>query len=300
LNNLAIALRLRQLRRRSGREDLDQAIAAYEAALAESPAGPERPAFHANLGTALHQRYDVTNDAGDLDRAARALETALALTPADSPDRPMYLNNLSATLAARAERLDKTEDLVRAATMLREGLPLCAESSVHRPGMLVNLGNAASELFDRLGDPRDRADARAAYRSALRGGMVTSPADALAAASNWTEWAARRRAWSEVVEAHRLGERAALRLFRTQVTRADKESWLRDADGLATYGAFARAARADLPGAVMAVELGRGLLFSERLERERAGLQRLQAEREELALRYRAAAARVDQLEGGA
>ena len=299
LNNLAIALRLRHLRRRGGRADLDRAVAAYEEALsATREADPEWPAFHANLGNVLHQRFDVTADSGDLDRAVEHFEKALARSPATSPDRPMYLNNLSATLSARAERLNNTADLRRAAELLDEGLAVTPDSSIRRAGLLVNLGNATSELFDRLGNPGDRAAAEAAYRSATRDQTDTSPGDALAAARNWSEWAARRHAWCEAVEAYTLGEQAAEQLFRTQLVRAHKESWLRDADGLAAVGALAHSARAELPDAVLALELGRARLYAERLQREHADLGRLQTDREELALRYRAAAAHVGRLEG--
>jgi hypothetical protein len=298
LNNLAIGLRVRHLRRRRGREDLDRAIAAYKEALAATAAGnPDRPAYQANLGNALHQRFDVTGDPKDLGQALQEFERALAGAPEDSPDRPMYLNNLSATLSARAERLGTLEDLRRAAGLLHTGLALCPESSVRRVGILTNLGNATSELFDRLGDPSDRADAERAYRTASRDELGTSPTDALAAARNWSEWAARRGAWSEVVEAYAFGERAAERLFRTQLVRTHKESWLRDADGLAAAGALAHAAGGDPAAAALALECGRARLYAERLEREHADLRRLQAVHNDLALRYRAAAARVGRLE---
>jgi hypothetical protein len=63
-------------------------------------------------------------------------------------------------------------------------------------------------------------------------------------------------------------------------------------------GALAHATLTELPEAVLALELGRARLYAERLEREQADLGRLQADGEELALRYRAAAAHVGRLEG--
>jgi tetratricopeptide (TPR) repeat protein len=294
LNNLAIALRQRQLRRRSGRDDLNRAVAAYEEALdATSADDPDRAAYWANLGNVLHQRYDATLDPADLERAVRELERAVAATPDDSPDRPMYLNNLGSTLSALAERRDDRDGLRRAAELLRQGLARSSRTSAHRAGLLVNLANVLSELSLRDRDARARAAARLAYRSATRAGAVASPADALAAARNWAEWASGRHAWAEAVEAHALGEHIAERLFRTQLARADKESWLRDADGLAADGAFARAVRADLEGAVTALEWGRAFLYSERLEREQADLHRLRGSHDDLAIRYRELAALV-------
>ena len=297
LSNLAIALRLRALRRRGGREDLDRSVAAYEEALRTDASAADRAGYRANLGNALHQRLDVTGDPADLDRAVEVLEAACAATPAGSPDRALYVNDLSATLAARADRSDATEDLRRAAQLLRDELAASTATSVHRPWMLANLANAASELFDRLGDAADGDTALEAYRSAATTGLRTNPADALAAASNWSSWSAAHRRWSEVVEAHALGQAAATRLLRSQVIRADKESWLRAADGLAAL-ALAEAATGNLRGAALALEAGRGLLVSERLERDRADLGRLEDERRDLARRFRAAAALVDRLEG--
>jgi tetratricopeptide (TPR) repeat protein len=299
LNNLAIALRERQLRRRSGRDDLDRAVGAFEEALdATREDHPDRIAYRANLGNALHQRYDVTQDPEDLERAVRELERAVAATPEDSPDRPMYLNNLGSTLSAWAERRDDVDALRRAAELLRQGVQRSSRTSVHRAGLLVNLANVLSELSLRDRDARARAAARRAYRSAARTGAAANPADALGAARNWAEWASGRRAWAEVAEAHAVGELVAERLFRTQLARADKESWLRDAEGLAADGAFARAARTDLEGAVTALERGRALLYSERLEREHADLDRLLGSHDDLAIRYRELAALVGRLEG--
>jgi hypothetical protein len=298
LNNLGIALRTRLLHRGRDRADLDRAVAAFEEAIAVTSAqAPEVAALHANLGNVLHQRHDVAGDPRDLDRAVREHEAALARTPDDSADRPGYLNNLAAALAARAAGDLGADDLDRAVHTAAEAVRLCPPGSARRATHLVNLGNALSERHERSSDADDLAAGREAYRSAASTGLAASPAEAFAAAHNWSEWACDRRAWAEVAEAYGYGEQATRALFRAQLARADKESWLRDAQGLATDGAYAFVARSALRDAVLALERGRALLLSEALEREWADLTRLEAAHAALAARFRAGAARVRLLE---
>jgi hypothetical protein len=82
-------------------------------------------------------------------------------------------------------------------------------------------------------------------------------------------------------------------LFRAQLTRADKETWLKDCLGLQVRAAFARIESGDRTGAVEAIEAGRAMLLSEAMELTRANLDQLnRAGRAELAARYEAAAGR--------
>ena len=86
-------------------------------------------------------------------------------------------------------------------------------------------------------------------------------------------------------------------MFRAQLLRADKESWLRDAEDLVVDGAFALAAGDDPRGAAVALERGRALLLSEALERAAADLSRLEDGHAGLAIRFRESSARVRRLE---
>jgi tetratricopeptide (TPR) repeat protein len=288
LNTLGIALRERQRRRRGGPEDLTRAIGAFERAIALTGAQePTAAALHANLGNALHQRHDVTGDPADLDAAVRELQLAVDATPPEAADRPMYLNNLGATLAARAG----PGDLEHALAFNREALRACPESSVLRATCLVNLAHVVAAVGD------DVAGARALYREAVRVGLVSGPAEALAAAHGWSEWARDRGAWEEAADACAAGLRAARILFDTQWLRQDKESWLHDAQGLAADGAFALVARDRLAEAATTLERGRALLVSEQLALGAADLKRLTVEQPELGARFRTSVARIRGLE---
>ena len=138
---------------------------------------------------------------------------------------------------------------------------LCPPGSARRATFLVNLGNVLSERYGRSNDPGDLTAGREAYLSAASTGLRASPREAFAAAHNWSEWACDRRDWAEVAEAYTYGEQAMSALFRAQLARADKESWLRDAEGLVRDGAYAFVARARLRDAVIALERGRAMLL---------------------------------------
>jgi tetratricopeptide (TPR) repeat protein len=299
LSNLGGALRARQLRRRGGRRDLDRAVAVFEQALeASGESAPESVAVHANLGNALKQRYDLAGDVGDLDRAVCEIELALGRTAEPSPDRARCLNSLAAAVSARASRpAGALADLTCAVALSGEAVRLSEDLPSQQSGYLVNHANALSERFTRLHDPSDLAAARAAHRSAIRVGLVTRAADALGAAHNWAEWAGDRGDWHDVAEAYEGGEKASRQLIATQLRRADKESWIRDAEGLALSGSHALVATAQLTAAVTALERGRALLLSEALEREYADLTVLEESHPGLVERFRTAAWRLRQLE---
>jgi tetratricopeptide (TPR) repeat protein len=299
LSNLGGALRTRQLRRRRGRRDLDRAVAVFERALeASGEHAPESAAARGNLGNALKQRYDLTNDVVDLDRAVAEFETALKRISERSPDRPRYLNSLAAALSTRASRPDGAlADLTRAVALSGEAVRLSEASPSQRSTCLVNFAHALSERYTRLHDPADLSGARDAYRAAIRAGLLTRAADALGAALNWSQWARHRGDWHDVAEAYENGEQASRRLVATQLRRADKEAWIRDAEGLTINGAYALVATSEFTKAVTALERGRALLLSEALEREDVDLSMLEASHPTLVERFRATAWRLRQLE---
>jgi CHAT domain-containing protein len=99
------------------------------------------------------------------------------------------------------------------------------------------------------------------------------------------------------VEAYGLGLEAMDRLFRVQLLRRHRETWLLAAEGLPLRAAYALAADGDPAAAAVTVERGRALLLSDALERDRADLEHLPAAQQGLVDRYRQAADRVDHLE---
>ena len=124
----------------------------------------------------------------------------------------------------------------------------------------------------------DLEEAIRCYRWACGRGAVVAPQETLNAARNWGRWALRRASWEEVEEAYLQGLTAGRALWRRQVRRADKESWLAEMQEMAPAAAYAcvRAGGSSLRGAHI-LELGRAQLLGEALEQNRRDLDRLPA-----------------------
>jgi len=140
--------------------------------------------------------------------------------------------------------------------VLNDAIAATEAGSPHRAGRLNNLAHALQLRFDCGGGPDDRDHVTEAFRASCAEGLTTDVEAVLAAADNWQQWAAQRRAWRETGEACDAGLRAAALLHRTQLLRDHQLAWLQDADGLAAAAALARSHTGDLPGAVTALEGG--------------------------------------------
>ena len=275
LVSLGNGLRNRYLRsHRLG--DLDRAVACYEEAVGAAPVGsPDRPGHLNSLGNGLLSRYQYTGELDDLERAVAACADALNLTSADAPERLAYLNGFGNSLQDRYERLRRAEDLERAIEICEEAVGRAPPGSPHLPALLVNLGNVRQERYDRDGDADDLRRAVDSFRAACRKGLDASVEEGLRAAHNWGRWAAARASWSEAAEAYRYGLRAVRHLFRTQLGRRHKETWLWAAQAMPADAAYAFAMSGAPQDAVMALEGARVLLIAEALERNQADLARL-------------------------
>jgi hypothetical protein len=166
------------------------------------------------------------------------------------------------------------------------------------PGRLNNLGNAVSARYALRKKQGDLEKGRTCYREACRLGASLDPAACMDGARNWGQWATSRQSWEEAAEAYGYGLDAMGRLFRSQLLRRHKETWLTEAQGLPGRTAFARAKAGSGRAAALDLEHGRALLLSETLERDRVNLERLSdIGRADLAERYRRAADRLAELE---
>jgi CHAT domain-containing protein len=143
----------------------------------------------------------------------------------------------------------------------------------------------------------DLARAIEAYEGACQKGVDTALEEALRAARNWGNWASARGEWCEARRAYDYGLEASERLFRTQLLRASKEAWLREARGLHARAAYALARMEEPKLAVETMERGRARLLSQILEREPADLVQLEAQAPSLYSDYVAVVNRVRFLE---
>jgi hypothetical protein len=284
---------------------LDDAVRWARTATATTDAAdPELPGYLTNLAAALRLAFEETlgsvdwSSAEDVELDVSGLRDALAagrraveLTAADAPDRARQLTNLGSVLLDAALVLPEEIGLDEPIVVLDEALRRTAADSPHRAGRANHLATALRARADRTGDPADLRRAVAVFRSACAGGA--RPEATLAAAVNWGIWATLRAARAEIAESAVHALDAADQLRRTQLTRQDRTSWLRTADGVATAGAEALARLGRVAEAVVVAERGRALLLSDALDRDRPRLDRLLAVRPDLARRLRAAAAAV-------
>lgn len=158
------------------------------------------------------------------------------------------------------------------ASDLREAIPLHEEAiavmsgSVELPGLLAELGMTLHGLAAKAADPAAYLRARQVFGQALEAGRLLAPTQALDAALAWRRLALDGDiVWPDVATASDAALAALQRVLRSQVLRADKETWLRTTVDIMASAGLAHAALGDLEAAVVALESGRGLLLTEAL-----------------------------------
>lgn len=298
LNNYSEYLR-RRYERRKNLEDIDNAIGAGQAALSLQVTNPIlQAAIFNNLGNALSARHHLSRERRDLELSIEADEEALRLTPPNSPSIPARLNNLSNVLRERFILTGDLNDLNRAVSLCENAVAKIEPSSPQRVTLLDNLANALRERFTLTGYSDDKAQAIEGYEQAVKLGLALAIGEGLRSARNWGQWAFERRDWEEAARAFSYAQKASEQLFRIQLIRSDKESWLRETQGIADLAAYAFAKNGQLEDAVTVLEQGRARLLTEILERDLADLQELRELQPELYDRYTQAAERVASLGG--
>ena len=293
-HQLAVARRARYLRL-DDRDDLTAAVAAHERALQACPVGhPDRPALLSSWANTLRTRYDAVGELDDLRAAVKAYDETLSTLPSSSPDRALHLNNLGAVLAELATVTDDGAADSRASKVLTEAVDLAAPASLERLRALINLGNVLADQYERTKEPVLRERALRAYEEVrdASGPAAASPETLLQAALNCGEWAEEQGDWEQAVDWFERGLDAVDDLLVIQHMRRYKESWLRDARGVAARTAIAALRNHQAARAAAAAERGRALLVAEAIEQARLDLDRLDAIGEhELRLRFEAAQA---------
>jgi len=300
-HQLAVARRSRYLRL-GDTGDLTAAVAAHGAALNACPAGdPDRRALLSSYANTLRTRYDAAGELDDLRAAVRLYEEALAGLRSPASERAMYLNNLGAVLAELGAVSDDAAAARRARDVLAEAVGLAAPGSLERLRALINFGNVLADHYAQTSEPALRERALAAYEEVrlASGSAVAAPEAMFQAAVNCGEWAEERGEWALAVGWLERGLDAVDDLLVVQQLRGHKESWLRDARGVAARAAVAALRDDDAPKAVMLAERGRAQLVAEVMEQARLDLDRLDAAGEhDLRLRVDAARAAARAPEG--
>jgi CHAT domain-containing protein/tetratricopeptide (TPR) repeat protein len=288
---LGILLRSRYLRTRDP-SDIEEAVRLLTETLDEDK---PYPGAMSSLGNALLSRYHANGDMADLWSAVDLQTKAINATGEKDLDLSARYNNAGNALAEASHATADPELGRQAVEYYEVALRLITESDVDRASREYNLGRVLQAQSKLTNDDTLVDSAVAAYRRAVHSGLNTSLEWALSAARLWGGWATERGSWDEAAEAYGWALEATQRLFRTQLLREDKETWLADTQGLPAEAAYAmfRAGRHD--DAVVALEAGRGQQLAEALERDRADLDRLAGtEHATVVSQYRVAAAALD------
>jgi CHAT domain-containing protein len=290
LNNLGLGLNDRYVLRLNF-IDLERAIKAYEQAIAHAhSSAPNLPLYLTNLGSALVNRYHRRGDLTDLDRSIGLYEQASKQSLPRSHD---YLRNLSFLSSALINKYQHTDDLDILEQAIRRVEQVVAQTprdSSSLPSTLNILGSALKMRYKHTKNEADLVRGFHTFRQAVaKYGQDIAAEAGLANARDWGDWALERQTWAEALEAYDYALKASERLFQAQLLPADKESWLREFQGLPARAAYALAQIDNLPAALAALEQGRARLLGEALARNRRDLERLpELEHDDLLARYRA------------
>lgn len=123
-------------------EVIDHSIEKFEEAVAyaDEANDPDRYLYFYNLGNALEERVQITNQMEDLDRTITAYEKACNFSPRDEIEKLVYYNHLGGALLIRFERRRSTKDLDEAVAAYEQAVQY-AEDSSERSLYLSQLGH---------------------------------------------------------------------------------------------------------------------------------------------------------------
>jgi len=275
LDKLGSTLRERYIRT-GDMADLERSIKYHEQAVQlTEPNSLIKPRYLNNLANSLMRRSLRLNDRADLDRSIECLEQAASLTPADSSHRAIRLNNWAGVMRKRYEMSGSLADLEKGIELLQQAVRAGPLAAPARATYLLNLGDFLRDRYERVGNPDDLDQAVECYRQGCDQAIDVNLAAALESSLGWGGWALKRAAWGEAVRAFSYGRQAIEQLYKIQISRSGKESWLRSAQMLPARAAYAFARSGDLLSAVLTLEEGRAKLLSDAIERDSADLRRL-------------------------
>jgi tetratricopeptide (TPR) repeat protein len=268
--------------------------AARQAVDAAVPGTAQAAVTWNSLGHALGLRHRLSGRLADITDAVEAWRAAVELSPFGSRSRAGHLASLASGLRERAAAGPDeaaASDLSEAIARHDEAIALMS-GSIELPGLLANLGMTLHGLAARTGDPAAYLRARQVFEQALEAGRELAPTQALDAALAWRRLALDGVVvWPDLAAASDAALAALQRVLRSQILRADKETWLRTTVDVMASAGLAHAALGDLEAAVLALESGRGLLLVEALPP--VGLEQAQPE---LFARFQRATAAVESL----
>lgn len=275
-NNLGLGYR--NLFEREGKlEYLDKAIDAFRSAIAT--VGPESRYYPMRLinlanGLQVHATHGDTPQM-DLDEAIKLYELAVERT---DEDHPLYFQRSISLSTALRNRYDTTKnraDLDRAAQIGENVLARAVPGSPDYPGFLLAQAATLSAL-DKKGNAGKISDY---LEKGVRLGADSPLVLMVEVATRWVDWEFEKRDWDKVEKAYDHARLALNKVFKTQLWRKDKETWLKTFQGMALKAAYALACQDEHNKHEKAAEIleeGLGRLISEALTLDAFALKQLE------------------------
>lgn len=286
LNNLAILLGERHSRRRN-EGDLNQSVQILEQVVARTPTNsPKRPGYLMNLASHISGLYRYTRDTSILQRVEQTLNQAIDQIPPTSPEYAEALNHKSLWLLGQYDLTQNPDLLEQAVQFATQSVQQTPEMSVPYPNHLATLSTAMRDRTVLYSNPNDLEEATQLFLRAAEVGLTTTPSLLLLTALEWGNWAFRQQRWDLAVQAYQFAQAASQQLFKAQLLRSNKESWLHISQGLSAEFTYSLAKANQLEAAVIALETGRVRLLSEALELNRTDLSHLETMAPELHHQY--------------
>lgn len=230
---------------------------------------PRDPLTLSNYGNTLLEAYTLGGGRPLLEQALAAHSAAVDETPPESSFLPSRLNNLATSLSKLFDETGNPRYIDQAIELCERAIKLAPAHDAHLPARHYNLATRYAVRYAISRHRRDRREATRHFLKCCESGLDRDAEWALKAAQGWRSWAGELGAWGEAAEASEFGVRAMESLFANQATRADKESWLREAQALPSQAAYAMARAHRVSDAVIIQERSRGLLLSEALRKRR-------------------------------
>lgn len=114
-----------------------------------------QPVALSHLSQCILSRYQQFGVLGDLEKAIKASEEALRLTPHNPHERVSRLGDLAQCLLWSFERLGKKEDLERGILLYEDAIAATPDTDRNRAAMMSNLGSLYNSKFDQTGAAED-------------------------------------------------------------------------------------------------------------------------------------------------
>ncbi|EAU93574.2 hypothetical protein CC1G_02804 [Coprinopsis cinerea okayama7 len=116
---------------------------------------PCRAACLNDLGTSLHDSFELTANVDHLEESIQCHQESLQLKPAPHPTRFLSLNNLAASLQSRFRIKGSAKDLRDSVTYSTESFELVPTSNPKRPLLALQLAGFLNASFRYTGDHHD-------------------------------------------------------------------------------------------------------------------------------------------------